>query len=204
MMHRSEDYLLEDCSESLINFVKNGPTWKSSEEMQNSMTLQEKGWNVKVLWKEERINGKEVGLGAFANQFISKGTTLRTCIFGKNLFIFNNTTNLPNVDNKEIVEYLKHYNGVCPCNVASHADNMSFYFPAACMNHSSNPSVHYRCWADRCDIVAARDIQKGDSITVDYRNEGNPPSWYIKLLEEKLGSNECVFVGFNDYVQKKE
>ena len=60
--------------------------WSDRIALQNSFTLQEKGWQVSVEWK---VSPGGYGIGVFAKQAISAGTILRIGILHVNLIQLN-------------------------------------------------------------------------------------------------------------------
>lgn len=164
------------------------------------MSLQEKGWQVKVCWKDEFIGNHCIGIGTFAEEDISEGTVLRIGIFGSNMVIYNSEKNAPNVAVHGTMEYLLNYSGACPCNVAAGGEDLIFFLPGCGVNHSPNANCKLVCTVNGVCLVATRDIKNGTVLGFDYNSFGTAPEWYKKMLRDNLGTDTCVFPGLNDYV----
>jgi len=187
-------------SRRVIEFIENGTPWEDSEIMQKALTPEEKGWNVKVKWGQQYIGDLCLGLGVFADEYIPEGTVIRTGRIGVNQLLFNKNTNFPNIDNKATALYLKHYVYRCPCQVKDNDENLVIYIPGSSFNHSTEPNFDLVCWDGGANMVASRDICKGEPLNYDYKRFGAAPGWFKDILQEQFGETECVFQGENDYV----
>jgi len=204
-MHGIPDYKdpLACFSPKVVDFIENGISWESADEMQRSMTLEEKGWRVKVKWGQQYEGEQCIGLGVFADEDIPSGTIVRIGRIGVNQVVFNKNINLPTTKNKKTVVYVKDYAGRCPCQNKENPDNLLVWLPGSSWNHSENNSnIKYNCLKAGIDMVASRDIRKDEAITGDYRTMGFSPDWYKEWLKEELGDSENVFQGCNDFVKQ--
>ena len=203
MMHVIQDYKGPNSlySQELTDFIEKGTPWENPEAMQKSMSLEDKGWNVKVCWGKQYIDDTCIGLGLFADENIPNGTIIRTGRIGANLIIFNSTANLPNLNHKPTVEYLKHYAYRCACHVKENPDNLVIWIPGNSVNHTQNSNALQVCWKEGMNIVSTQEISKGDMISLDYRGFGDPPKWFLKMLETKVGDSECTMQ--NDFAFAK-
>jgi len=188
-------------SSIIARFLKDGWLWNNSIEMQESMSLSEKGWQVEVAWRDAYTDdGTCIGIGVFANENISTGTVLRRGLLGRNLLVFDSKTIIPITKDKSSAEYLKNYAHVCPCNVDDQDQSMVVWLPGSGLNHSVDPNTRKICNEEGVYYLATRNIAEGDAITCDYGMYGVAPSWFTDMLEERLGSKDCMFQGFNDFV----
>ena len=81
---------------SLFSTIKNNGIpdfWSNPAKMQEAYSLEEKLWKKKVHWKDSNIPG--AGLGVFALEVISKGSTIRILKNGVNLLILNCPADVP-------------------------------------------------------------------------------------------------------------
>ena len=189
-------------SKHVADFIEYGcpQEWEDSGEMQESLTLQEKGWCVQVKWDKQFVGDVCIGVGLYADQDIAAGTILRQNKLGYNLIIFNETTNLPNLKHKRTAEYLQKYAHRCPCLVDAGSMAMALLLPGDSLNHSEEPNTRTRCHKDGSHLIATRDIKKGEPMSISYRAYGPAPEWFTDMLDDKLGNSEAIFPGTNDYL----
>ena len=143
----------------------------------------------------EYVNGEPIGLGVFADQSITRGTVLLHGKFGQNVLLFNQYDNLPQLKNPATAEYLRDYGGNCPC-----MKHMLAFMPGISCNHSNNPNILMVPVKDGADLMAIRDIKKGEALNSDYRTYGIAPKWFVNMLQEETGDTKCMYPGYNDYV----
>ena len=166
------------------------------------MTLKEKGWKVNVLWKDQFLGGKCIGIGLFAQQDIPEGSILRIGKFGHDILIYNRETNIPDITNPGTLEHLANYSIVCPCQMVKGGDDMVLWLPGVGINHSTNPNCMVLCTVNGMCIISIQDIKDGEALVLDYNSFGSVPTWYEIMLRNNLGTATCVFPGANDYVNE--
>ena len=147
---------------------------------------------------------------------------MRVGTIGVNIVFFNQTTNHPPVskskmapDDKFIIsahdadnslktaDHLKNYAFTCPCHVAGGGTDMMVYIPGNGINHRVGGNTRKVCRRGGCDLVAVRDIPKGEPLGIDYNSFGRAPRWHTDMLREIFGTDECIFAGLNDFVGEK-
>ena len=76
---------------------------------------------------------------------------------------------------------------------------MYLWLPGNSRNHTTeNPNCESQKKSHGYDIVATRDIVKGEELLTNYTGFGTPPAWFANWIkEEKV---ESVFKGLNDFV----
>ena len=77
---------------------------------------------------------------------------------------------------------------------------MMVYLPPVGMNHKIGGNIEMVCRKEGVNLIATQPILRGEALGVDYNSFGKAPQWYVDMLKECLGSDECVFPGFNDFV----
>lgn len=99
-----------------------------------------------------------------------------------------------------------------PINSSSTMENwfFGFWIPGNALNHNNDPTMVYRSWtttfedvkqknAAGINVVALRDITKGEQIFDDYRRHGVAPQWLREFALSK--SNMTLnFAECNDFV----
>ena len=185
-------------SQRLRDFIEKGVWWSSTEELQASMTLEEKGWRVNVHWEEEFRNGKSIGLGVFADQDIPKGTVMRDYIIGQTILLFTKSVNFPVASDLATLDYLQHHACKCPCLKDQH-EILMVNVPGSSFNHGLNPNIRPVCTKSAIQGVAIRDIKKGEALQNNYHNNGEAPEWFTEILSANLGNKECTFDGSFNY-----
>ena len=176
----------------LYDYIKkNGPpdSWQNTETLQACYTLEEKGWKVKVAFKQ-----CQYGLGVFADQDITKGTVLRTMESGKTLIIFyeNDVNNFSDNAIKYISHFAHSVIDETDPNLNNHIfkNSVQLCIPGVNMNHSVDNNCRWgydESGKGISCIIATSDIKCGDELLNDY-NEfggGQAPAWYAKLIREK-------------------
>lgn len=111
-----------------------------------------------MLLVKTKILASEInGIGLFADQFIEKGTI----IFQEDEYTItvqqNEFENLPEIQKQFFEHYGYKQSGVYKCSI----DDDRF------MNHSNCPNTDDGFYPDK--TIAARDIERGEEITCDYR-----------------------------------
>jgi uncharacterized protein len=117
----------------------------------------------RMLLVKTKIGPSEIeGIGLFADQFIPKGTLVQKFVPGFDL-IFSEK-DLKKLSGVQKVEFLKYaYKNKNTGKYILCADNTRF------LNHSDNPNLISDNPNEEIDI-AAKDIQAGEELTVDYRD----------------------------------
>ena len=159
------------------------------------MKSQDLGLIFQVHWDDEFIDDIYIGLGVFADQEIVRGTVVRRGVFGQNVLPFNQYSNVPNLEKPSMVEYLRNYGGKCACK-----SHMILFVPGISVNHSTEPNVVLSSTKEGLDLIAIKDIKDGENLRYDYRTFGTAPDWFLDILKERTGYDQCVFAGYNDYV----
>ena len=188
-------------TEKLKTFIEKGSDWEDSIQMQQSMTLEEAGWQVKVRWgRQTSDTGQDLGIGLIADQDLTAGRVIRICTVGKSLIIFNSTTNLPNLNNWKTAKYVQNYSFACECIVDAGVDALLLYVPGNSLNHSENGNTQATCYEEALHLAVTTDVKKGEPLFHDYRKFGRAPSWFLDKLRESIGDERTVFQGCNEYV----
>jgi len=182
----------------LTQFIDEGVKWKDAEEMQNSLSLKEKGWLKDVTWKKSYIDNVCIGLGLFANEDIKEGEVIRRGELGKNVMHITPTKNLPKL-NKPTLEYMRNYTHKMGGDPVGE-EAMLCFVPGCSFNHSTKPTMVFGIRKMERNVVASRDVKKGEELTIDYEKFGPKPEWYPQFLFDHTGDRTCVLKGENDYV----
>ena len=167
-------------------------------------------------FKNHRLNHQpsEFGIGAFIQESVPTGTILRKGCPNTNLIIAKSKHDFPKLTEATLY-YIQNfcstvdfYEATVELEVGKNKNReksvenqeMFFWVPGNSTNHSENNSnvVHLKS-VDGYDAVASRDILKGEELTGNYGSFGKPPRWYEEFLEE-VGIDQCMFKGYNDYV----
>eukprot|EP00494_Astrolonche_serrata_P011385 UN11468 len=116
------------------NIMENGvpQCWSNRLNMQSMYSLEERGWQISVYWKQSEI--PNAGIALFANQDVPKGTIMRKFIVDQRMLIFEDENDLPFLNEltlQYLADYTFRFNGKCCC-----------VFPGASVNHSPGNSNH--------------------------------------------------------------
>jgi len=130
-----------------------------------------------MLLVKTKIGPSEIeGIGLFADQFISKGMVVQKFVPGFDLiFSEKDLEKLSGVQKKEFLRYA--YKNKNSGNYILCADNARF------LNHCDNPNLISDNPDEEIDI-AARDIQVGEELTVDYRDFDEDFDFKMKNYEK--------------------
>ena len=159
----------------------------------------------------------DFGIGAFIQESVSTGTILRKGCKNTNLIIAKSKHDFPKLTEASLY-YIQNYCSTVKLELVENENieqtgkneqhensvenkEMFFWVPGNSTNHSEHSSnVVALESVDGYDMVASRDILKGEELTEDYNHFGKPPRWYEEFLEE-VGIEEFIFKGHNDYVK---
>mmetsp|Transcript_10352 Transcript_10352/g.15900 ORF Transcript_10352/g.15900 Transcript_10352/m.15900 type:complete len:245 (+) Transcript_10352:209-943(+) len=200
--------------------------WDDRIALQQKWTNEEKGWQCAVEWRETKY-----GVGLFSAQNIDAGTVIRVGKNGLNLLQFKNANDLerfierPSSDSchsseeeaaarlRYLADYLwgfhRQANEEGYCNVESEKQTDRFFgmwIPGNGLNHNTSPNTVYRAAAEGgtdegINLVALRDISKGEELYDDYIRHGKAPLW---LKEFSVKNNISLNFGdCNDFVKGK-
>jgi len=146
--------------------------WLDSRTMQASVPHEKKGWLRKVVWQDSAI----AGIGVFANEDIESGAVIRRYIESQNLMVLRKMDDVP--PGPHTMEYLSNFAG----SVVKGGDVVIF-LPGNCMNHSDDHNIIYVATPKGYDMIAIRDIGKGEEMTSNYLVDCEIcPSWYYELM----------------------
>ena len=127
---------------------------------------------VMLLVKTKLSRSKIDGIGVFAAQFISKGTVVQKFISGIDIEIESEKLySLPVIEKEYILHYTYRHKITNKYVLCS--DDARF------LNHSETPNLISDSLNEEID-VAARDIQEGEELTVNYKDFD--ADWNYKLL----------------------
>ena len=130
--------------------------------------------------------GPDVGLGVFAKEHINKGSFI--CVGGGQ--VFSNHDKVP--DNKDYAGVLDERYFIAPLDYEKPTAN---WF----INHSCKPNLKI---IGRLSIIARRDIQKEEELTINYSVVGPGESSWI--IECKCGHTNCrKHISNNDWKNKE-
>merc|ERR1712241_455127 len=175
-------------------------SWTNTMDMQNQFpTAQAKGWQVDMRWgKSEHL--AKIGMkstGAYVMEDVKKGQVLRKGEVGKNLILATKMEDFP-----KLTETTKYYiSNYCATSNSASEGNQEVYLwlPGNSRNHTTeNPNCESVKKPHGYDIVATRDIAKGEELLTNYTGFGTPPSWFATWIKDN--KVDSVFKGLNDFV----
>mmetsp|Transcript_51502 Transcript_51502/g.85342 ORF Transcript_51502/g.85342 Transcript_51502/m.85342 type:complete len:234 (-) Transcript_51502:19-720(-) len=226
------DTLLEQLAlvTSPINTIESaaGIDWDDRIALQSRWSLREKGWQVKVEWKQTPY-----GCGLFAAEDIAAGSIIRIGLKGKNQLEFQNLEELeaflvgPSSSNKKANSSDKafqsrvRYVGDYVYGFNRNADKRGYpvagkdsqdrwfgcWIPGNGINHSKEANTLYSSAPggtnEGVNLVALCDITKGEQLFDDYRRHGNAPQW-MREFANKYNVASLVFPDCNDFVMHEQ
>lgn len=191
--------------EALISYMleKGLPeSWKDTKECQKLYSAEQKGWKVDVFWDDS--TEAPAGAGVFANQEIKAGDILRVGVNGYNIYQFNKATDFPKIT-ETTRRFIGHY--VLKWSDDDHSGNderdmVFFWLPGCGFNHSlERCNIINLKSKDGVNLVATKNIAKGEELLSNYNWYGKPPAWFKKDWLAKHSDLECAFPGMNGFVK---
>merc|ERR1711936_84323 len=193
-----ERFSKQEASTTTIKLHGIPENWNQSEDMQASYSSEFKNFQVPVYWQQSQMLTAlgASGIGVFSQLPVKAGTVLRKGVLGKNLMRFQCEEDLPRMTNTT-KKFLGHYGFGCINELDD--EKVWLWVPGCSFNHHGvdNNVVNVET-EEGVNLVACRDISKGEELLCDYHSYGKAPSWFKDFCDQYdiIGAYE----GMNNFV----